>query len=153
MPDIEASAHFSPAEARLELACGILRPWSPWQDRRAELAGVDFFTFQRALGERGISTVTEPMLAERARDAQVLVPTVIVVADTSVLLNLCRVGQIEILSRLFRDVVIPPRSPPSLRASPLRFLASVVLTLPPWVRQQVAGHVPRCAVPRRPGRR
>jgi predicted nucleic acid-binding protein len=33
---------------------------------------------------------------------------VIVVADTSVLLNLCRIGQVELLARLFHEVVIPP---------------------------------------------
>ena len=32
----------------------------------------------------------------------------IVVADTSVLLNLCRVGEVELLRSLFQDVVIPP---------------------------------------------
>jgi predicted nucleic acid-binding protein len=32
---------------------------------------------------------------------------VIVVADTSVLLNLCRIGQVELLARLFHQVVIP----------------------------------------------
>jgi hypothetical protein len=67
---------------------------------------------------------------------------VIVVADTSVLLNLCHVGQIEILSRLFRDVVIPPEVAAEfarLSAQVPRFLG---LTLPPWIRQQVAGHVP-----------
>ncbi len=66
----------------------------------------------------------------------------IVVADTSVLLNLCRVGQIEILSRLFREVVIPPEVAAEfarLAAQAPRFLG---LTLPPWVRQQVASHVP-----------
>ena len=31
----------------------------------------------------------------------------IVVADTSVLLNLCRIGQVELLARLFHEVVIP----------------------------------------------
>lgn len=32
----------------------------------------------------------------------------IVVADTSVLLNLCRVGQGSLFQNLFREVVIPP---------------------------------------------
>ena len=31
----------------------------------------------------------------------------IVVADTSVLLNLCRIGQVELLARPFHEVVIP----------------------------------------------
>lgn len=31
----------------------------------------------------------------------------IVVADTSVLLNLCRIGQVELLVRLFHEVIVP----------------------------------------------
>lgn len=66
----------------------------------------------------------------------------IVVADTSILLNLGRVGQIELLRLLFGDVVIPPE----VAAEFLR-LASISprfegLSLPPWLRQQSATTVP-----------
>ncbi len=66
----------------------------------------------------------------------------IVVADTSILLNLGRVGQLELLRLLFGDVVIPPE----VAAEFLR-LASIAprfqgLSLPPWLRQQAATIVP-----------
>ena len=66
----------------------------------------------------------------------------IVVADTSVLLNLCRVEQVELLPALFRDVVIPPEV-----ASEFAQLASQTprfegLTLPPWLRQQTTTVIP-----------
>lgn len=65
-----------------------------------------------------------------------------VVADTSILLNLGRVGQLELLRLLFGDVVIPPE----VAAEFLR-LASISprfqgLSLPPWLRQQAATTVP-----------
>lgn len=66
----------------------------------------------------------------------------IVVADTSVLLNLCRVGQVELLRQIFRDVVIPPEVAGEfarLSSQTPRFLG---LVLPAWVRQQTAGGVP-----------
>ena len=72
----------------------------------------------------------------------------IVVADTSVLLNLCCVGQVELLPALFREVVIPPEV-----ASDFRRLVSETpryegLSLPRWLRQQQASVFPnlvRCA--------
>ena len=66
----------------------------------------------------------------------------IVVADTSVLLNLGRVGQMELLLRLFREVVTPPEVAAEfhrLAAHAPRFTG---LNLPAWVRQQSATVVP-----------
>ena len=66
----------------------------------------------------------------------------IVVADTSVLLNLCRVGQIELLRRLFRDVMIPPEVAAEfarLSSQAPRFSG---LLLPAWLRQQAASFIP-----------
>jgi predicted nucleic acid-binding protein len=67
---------------------------------------------------------------------------VIVVADTSVLLNLCRVEQIDLLPLLFSDIVIPPEVAAEfakLAATTPRFRG---LTLPTWIRQQTpTGHV------------
>ena len=66
----------------------------------------------------------------------------IVVADTSVVINLCCVGQGDLLRRLFLEVVVPP-------AVALEFarLASSVprfagLTLPKAIRQQAPNTVP-----------
>ena len=60
----------------------------------------------------------------------------IVVADTSVLINLCRVRQGDLLKSLFHEVVIPPEV-----AAEFSRLATTVprfasLSLPPGVRLQ-----------------
>ena len=60
----------------------------------------------------------------------------IVVTDTSVLINLCRVGQSGLLMRLFREVVIPPEVAAEfshLVATVPRFAG---LVLPEGIRQQ-----------------
>lgn len=60
----------------------------------------------------------------------------IVVTDTSVLINLCRVGQGGLVKSLFQDVVIPPE----VAAEFARLAASVPrfagLTVPEGIRQQ-----------------
>jgi uncharacterized protein len=63
---------------------------------------------------------------------------VIVVADTSVIINLCRVGHENLLRRLFQEVVIPPEVAMEftrLTASIPRFAG---LKLPLGIRQQSA---------------
>jgi hypothetical protein len=63
---------------------------------------------------------------------------VIVVADTSILLNLCRVQQIELLRSLFVEIVIPPEVGAEfsrLSSTTGRFQGLVV---PSWIRQQSA---------------
>jgi predicted nucleic acid-binding protein len=67
---------------------------------------------------------------------------VIVVADTSVILNLCCVRQAELLPGLFREVFIPPEVASEfvrLAAELPRFMG---LSLPPWVRQQPCSSIP-----------
>jgi len=67
---------------------------------------------------------------------------VIVVADTSVLINLCRVGQGELFGRLFGEVIIPPEVANEfarLISSAPRFAG---LSLPVGIRQQAATTVP-----------
>ena len=60
----------------------------------------------------------------------------IVVADTSVLINLCRVSQGNLLIKLFKDVVIPPE----VAGEFLRLTAAVPhfasLNLPAGIRLQ-----------------
>jgi uncharacterized protein len=61
---------------------------------------------------------------------------VIVVADTSVLINLCRVGQGGLFQQLFRDVFIPPEVAVEferLAATTTRFAS---LKLPAGIRKQ-----------------
>jgi predicted nucleic acid-binding protein len=67
---------------------------------------------------------------------------VIVVSDTSVLINLCRVGQGELLTRLFDQVVIPPDVADEfsrLASSVSRFQG---LSLPTGIRLQAPTIVP-----------
>lgn len=72
----------------------------------------------------------------------------IVVSHTPVLLNLCSIGQVKLLTSLFREVVIPPEVASEfdrLVGETPRFQG---LTLPRWVRQQPASVIPnlvRCA--------
>jgi len=60
----------------------------------------------------------------------------VVVADTSVLINLCRVGQGELVCQLFSEVLIPPEVAAEfarLASSASRFVG---LKLPTGIRQQ-----------------
>lgn len=62
IPDMPAADRFTPEELQLELACALYARGRIGKIAATRMAGVDFFTFQRALGERGISVVTEQML-------------------------------------------------------------------------------------------
>jgi predicted HTH domain antitoxin len=64
VPDLPATEQFSPEELRLELACALFARRKISSITGARMAGVDLFTFQRALGERRIDIVTEKHLAE-----------------------------------------------------------------------------------------
>ena len=55
LPDEPALKELTPDELRLELACALYARGKVGKVTGAELAGVDFFTFQAALGERRIS--------------------------------------------------------------------------------------------------
>ena len=63
LPDMSGAGQFTPEELRLELACALFARGRIGKVQGAELAGVDFFRFQEALGERQIPTYTEEMLA------------------------------------------------------------------------------------------
>ena len=56
LPDIPAATRLTEDELRLELACALYAQGKATKVSGAELAGVDFFSFQKALGERRIST-------------------------------------------------------------------------------------------------
>jgi len=64
LPDMPATTGRSEAELRLELACALYGQGKLNRVAGAELAGVDFFTFQGALGERGIPIYTGKMIDE-----------------------------------------------------------------------------------------
>jgi predicted nucleic acid-binding protein len=60
---------------------------------------------------------------------------VIVVADTSVLINLACVEQIDLLRSLFREVVIPPEVAGEFKRLAVNFPRFKGLILPAWIRQ------------------
>ena len=60
----------------------------------------------------------------------------IVVADTSVLVNLCRVGQGGLFQSLFREVVIPPEVAAEFVALTVSVPRFGGLSLPEGIRQQ-----------------
>lgn len=74
LPDIEAVEKLSPSELRLELACALYERGRIGKIGAAELAGVDFFEFQRALGERGIASYTMEMLDSDVAALKTLFP-------------------------------------------------------------------------------
>jgi len=55
---------FEETELRLELACALYARGKLGKVGASEFAGVDFFAFQRALGERGISSYSDEMVQE-----------------------------------------------------------------------------------------
>ncbi|HMP81397.1 MAG TPA: UPF0175 family protein [Verrucomicrobiota bacterium] len=69
-----ASGQFTPEEIRLELACALYARGRIGKIAAARMAGVDFFTFQRALGERQIESYTEKMFADDLETRKQLFP-------------------------------------------------------------------------------
>jgi len=63
LPDLPAGERLTSEEIRLELACALYARGRIGKVAATEMAGVDFFTFQRALSERGVPLYTEQMLA------------------------------------------------------------------------------------------
>jgi uncharacterized protein len=68
---------------------------------------------------------------------------VIVVADTSVILNLCCVGQHDLLSSMFREVVIPPEVQQEFERAACTYPRFAKLTVPAWIRQQQPQALPQ----------
>ena len=64
----------SPEDLRLDLACALYAKGSLGKVRAAEFAGVDFFTLQRALGERHVPMYTEQRLADDLQSLKELFP-------------------------------------------------------------------------------
>ncbi len=58
LPDATALRHVSEAEMRLELACALHAQGRISKTAGAEMAELDLFAFQEALGERAVSTYT-----------------------------------------------------------------------------------------------
>jgi predicted HTH domain antitoxin len=67
LPDLPFTQKLSEQEIRLELACALYARRKIGKVAGAEFAGVDFFTFQGALAERGISLYSAEMVEEDVR--------------------------------------------------------------------------------------
>ena len=63
LPALSDGGRFTAEELRLELACALYARGRIGKIEGAEMAGVDFFRFQQALGERQIPAYSEEMLA------------------------------------------------------------------------------------------
>jgi predicted HTH domain antitoxin len=70
-----ATESLTSEEMRLELACALYARGRIGKIAGSQLAGVDFFAFQQALGERQIPAYTEKMLAEDVQTLHALFPT------------------------------------------------------------------------------
>ena len=71
------TARLSGDDLRLELACALYARGQIGKVRGAELAGVDFFTFQKALEYRSIPLYTEEMLTDDLATLKTLFPSLI----------------------------------------------------------------------------
>jgi predicted HTH domain antitoxin len=74
LPDMPDTPELAPAEVRLELGCALYARGRIGKIAAAKVAGVDFFTFQRALQERDIPLYTEQMLADDLQTLGTLFP-------------------------------------------------------------------------------
>ncbi len=72
LPEIKAVKHLSPAELRLELACALYARGLLGKVAGVQLAGIDFFSFQRCLSERGVPMYSEQMLDEDVANLKAL---------------------------------------------------------------------------------
>jgi predicted HTH domain antitoxin len=75
LPDEQLDGSLTPQELRLELACALYARGRIGKIAGSRLAGVDFFSFQRALGERSIPLYTQEMLTEDLATLRHLFPT------------------------------------------------------------------------------
>jgi predicted HTH domain antitoxin len=74
LPDLPETERLAKEELRLELACALYSRGRVGKFTGAQVAGVDLFDFQRALGERGIALYTEQMLADELQTLKDLFP-------------------------------------------------------------------------------
>ena len=74
LPDREMK-NFTPEELRLELTCALYARGKIGKVAGAELAGIDFFRFQQALGERCIPSYTIEMLHDDVETLKKLFPS------------------------------------------------------------------------------
>lgn len=76
LPDEPAASRWTEDDLRLELACAMHARGRLSKTAGAEMAGLDFFSFQEALAERGIATDTVADLHEDMAALRACFPTV-----------------------------------------------------------------------------
>lgn len=76
LPDEPASRRWTEADLRLELACAMHARGRLSKTAGAEMAGLDFFSFQEALSERGIAVETVADLHQDVAALHASFPTV-----------------------------------------------------------------------------
>ena len=74
LPDMPETAGLAPDDLKLELACALYARGRIGKIAAAEMAGLDFFSFQHALQERAIPLYTEQMLADDLQALKKLFP-------------------------------------------------------------------------------
>ena len=74
LPDLPETARLAPDELKLELACALYARGRIGKIGAAEIAGVDLFSLQHALQERGIPIYSEEMLADDLSTLKSLFP-------------------------------------------------------------------------------
>jgi predicted HTH domain antitoxin len=74
LPALAGDGRFTAEEIRLELACALYARGRLGRIEAAELAGVDIFRFQQALGDRRIPACTADMLAGEVAALRKLFP-------------------------------------------------------------------------------
>ncbi|GDY21750.1 hypothetical protein LBMAG56_30970 [Verrucomicrobiota bacterium] len=72
--DLPEESPTDDALVRLELACALYEQGRLGKIRAAEFAEVDFFTFQRALGERQVPVYSEEQLTDDLQSLKELFP-------------------------------------------------------------------------------
>ncbi|HXC37177.1 MAG TPA: DUF3368 domain-containing protein [Candidatus Acidoferrales bacterium] len=65
-----------------------------------------------------------------------------VIADTSVILNLCCVQQQELLRAIFREVIVPPEVSWEFARATSAYPRFAGLSMPEWIRQQPPRAIP-----------
>jgi len=104
--EVLRSAHVNEDEARLAMALRLFEDDRLTLAQSARLAGLPLTKFQQELGKRGIPVHygTEQIDADLRYVAELDEP----VFDTSPILNLAVIGQVELLRQMYGEMVMPP---------------------------------------------
>ena len=74
VPDMVGGQPLTAEELKIDLACALYARGRIGRTAAVEFAGIDFFAFQKALGERGISSTSEQSLEDDLNTLDSLFP-------------------------------------------------------------------------------